>query len=99
MTDLRTTSATGATTGRKTVSVVAAVLGSLGVLGSWMGWPGIVWGVPAIVVGHIAQRKEKATGRPWWITGLVTGYLSLAIGILVVILAGMLLASLDSAAA
>ena len=97
MAGLSSTRAARETTGHR-ISSVAAVLGVLGVLGSWLGWTGILWGTPAVVVGHIAQRREKVSGRPWWTTGLVAGYLGVVIGTLVVVLAGMLLAAPDDPA-
>jgi hypothetical protein len=41
---------------------------------------GVIPAVAAIIIGHIAQRKEK-DAKGFWITGLVTGYLGLVIGI------------------
>ena len=64
------------------MSIAALVLGALGILVGWsmLGAPSIA----AIVLGHLALRREPA-GRTLAITGLVLGYVGVAIGLLVAI--------------
>ena len=40
-------------------------------------------GVAAVVLGHIAQRKQPYA-RPFWLTGIITGYVGVAIGIVTI---------------
>lgn len=62
------------------MSIAALVLGVLGILLGWsmLGAPSIA----AIVLGHLALRREPA-GRSLATTGLVLGYVGVAIGLLV----------------
>jgi len=41
---------------------------------------GFLPGVAAIVMGHMAQKKQPHA-RPYWLTGLITGYIGAAIGL------------------
>ena len=41
---------------------------------------GFLPGVAAVVTGHMAQRRQPE-GRPFWLTGLITGYIGIAIGV------------------
>lgn len=45
---------------------------------------GFLPGVAAVILGHIAQKKQPYA-RPFWLTGLITGYISVAIGLLSII--------------
>jgi hypothetical protein len=54
----------------------------LGIAGLAFGW--VMLGVPSIVgvvLGHIGLKREPA-GRPFAITGLLTGYIGIGIGVL-----------------
>ena len=44
---------------------------------------GFLPAVAAVVLGHIAQRKQPYA-RPFWLTGLITGYVGVAIGLITV---------------
>jgi hypothetical protein len=37
---------------------------------------GLLPALAAVILGHVAQRRERGA-RPLWLTGLITGYLSL----------------------
>ena len=39
--------------------------------------------VAAVITGHIAQRRERAA-KPFWLTGLITGYVGIGLGVLTV---------------
>jgi hypothetical protein len=41
---------------------------------------GFLPGVAAVVMGHMAQKKQPHA-RPYWLTGLITGYIGAAIGL------------------
>jgi hypothetical protein len=49
-----------------------------------VGW-GLVPAIAAIITGHIAQKKQPYA-RPFWLTGLITGYVGAAIGLIVTII-------------
>ena len=55
------------------------VTGILGILLSFVVF-GFLPGVAAVVMGHMAQKKQPQA-RPFWLTGLITGYISVAIGL------------------
>ena len=45
---------------------------------------GFLPGVAAVIMGHMAQKKQPHA-RPFWLTGLITGYISVAIGLVTAI--------------
>jgi hypothetical protein len=49
-----------------------------------VGW-GLLPAIAAIIIGHIAQKKQPYA-RPFWLTGLITGYIGAAIGLIVTII-------------
>jgi hypothetical protein len=55
------------------------VTGISGILLSFVVF-GFLPGVAAVVMGHMAQKKQPQA-RPFWLTGLITGYISVAIGL------------------
>lgn len=60
------------------LSVASMVLGIVGLV---MGW--FLFGLPSIVgviLGHIGLKREPA-GRPFAITGLVTGYIGIGVAV------------------
>ncbi|WP_010203770.1 DUF4190 domain-containing protein [Salinibacterium sp. PAMC 21357] len=65
------------------LSIGAMVTGISSVLLSFM-LLGFLPGVAAVILGHIAQKKQPYA-RPFWLTGLITGYISVAIGLLSII--------------
>lgn len=62
-----------------------------GIAALTVGWViPLPFGIAAVVLGHIGLNQVKKSGeqgRTYAITGLVTGYVSIAIGIVVAILA------------
>ena len=62
-----------------------------GIAALTVGWViPLPFGIAAVILGHIGLVQVKKTGeqgRTYAITGLVTGYVSIAIGIVVAILA------------
>lgn len=61
-----------------------------GIASLTLGW--VIWlpfGVAAVILGHLGLSQVKKTGeqgRTYAITGLVTGYISIGIGIIIVAL-------------
>ncbi|EAR25043.1 integral membrane protein [marine actinobacterium PHSC20C1] len=56
------------------------VTGISGIMLSFVAF-GFLPGVAAVVMGHMAQKKQPLA-RPFWLTGLITGYVSAAIGLI-----------------
>jgi hypothetical protein len=62
------------------LSIASMITGISGILLSFVAF-GFLPGVAAVVTGHMAQKKQPY-GRPFWLTGLITGYISVAIGLI-----------------
>ncbi|GHD80048.1 hypothetical protein GCM10007394_10620 [Salinibacterium amurskyense] len=45
---------------------------------------GFLPGIAAVVLGHMAQKKQPYA-RPLWLTGLITGYIATALGLLTIV--------------
>jgi hypothetical protein len=73
------------------LSIASMITGISGILLSFVAF-GFLPGVAAVVTGHMAQKKQPY-GRPFWLTGLITGYISVAIGLiaLLFVIAGIVL--------
>lgn len=73
------------------LSIASMVTGIVGVLLS-LAFFGFLPGVAAVVMGHIAQKKQPQA-RAFWLTGLITGYVATAIGVItgVLLIGGFLL--------
>jgi hypothetical protein len=67
------------------------VTGISGILLSFVVF-GFLPGVAAVVMGHMAQKKQPYA-RPYWLTGLITGYISVVIGLItgIIVIAGFAL--------
>ena len=69
-----------------------------GIAALTVGWViPLPFGIAAVILGHIGLVQVKKTGeqgRTYAITGLVTGYVSIAIGIVVAILAVLFFSAL-----
>lgn len=69
-----------------------------GIAALTVGWViPLPFGIAAVILGHIGLVEVKKTGqqgRTYAITGLVTGYVSIAIGIVVTILAVLFFSAL-----
>jgi len=64
----------------KTLSIVSMILGIAGVL-----FLGPLGGIPAVITGHMAQ-KQQPYAKGFWITGLITGYIAILWGLLVIVI-------------
>ncbi len=53
----------------------------LGIAGLFFG---LIVSVAAVITGHMAQ-KSQPYAKPFWLTGIITGYIGIGIGVLVVI--------------
>jgi hypothetical protein len=62
----------------QTLSIVSLCLG----IGSIVLCLGVLLGIPAVILGHMASKKEPHA-RTLWTAGLVTGYIGIALGVIV----------------
>lgn len=81
------------TNGMAIASMVCGLVSLPMMLGCWLG---IVVGIPAVICGHVAlsqmRRSVIQQGRGLAITGLITGYLSIGLTLLVGVVFGILIA-------
>ncbi|MDJ0334197.1 hypothetical protein QMG83_03055 [Salinibacterium sp. G-O1] len=64
----------------QTLSIVAMIVGILGVLMSFVGL-GFLPALAAVIMGHLAQKRQP-WAKPFWVTALVTGYVGLGISLI-----------------
>ncbi|WP_166877210.1 DUF4190 domain-containing protein [Salinibacterium sp. ZJ450] len=76
-------SAYGAPTASKpqTLSLVSMIAGIAGIIFSWVPILGFLASVAAVITGHMAQGREPQA-KPFWLTGLITGYVGILMGLL-----------------
>jgi len=60
------------------LAITSMVLGIVGVL--FFGW-GFPISLAAVITGHMAQKRQP-WAKPFWITGLITGYVGLGISVI-----------------
>jgi len=63
------------------LSITSMVLGIVGFVGSWIYGIGLFPAIAAVIIGFIA-RKRQPQGKGFWLTGLITGWVGIAICIL-----------------
>jgi len=61
------------------LSITSMVLGIVGVL---FGGFGLLISIAAVITGHMAQRRQPYA-KPFWLTGIITGYFGILIGLVV----------------
>ncbi len=66
------------------MSIASLVLGIADLLLSLVGF-GFFPALAAVITGHLA-RKRQPLSRSLWLTGLITGYIGLAVSVLIAIL-------------
>ncbi len=70
------------------LSIIALIAGILGFLGSGLAFIPLVgiiaWPVPiaAVILGFLGKKKEPQAAKGLWLTGLILGFVALAICIL-----------------
>ena len=77
------TPASGAALAGKGLSVTSLVLGCIGVVLTIV-YLGFFPALAAVITGHMAQRRQPAA-KAFWMTGLITGYLSLVLSTILVV--------------
>jgi hypothetical protein len=71
--------ATTPTSASKGLSLASLILGCSGLVLTVF-YLGLFPAIAAVIVGHIARRRQPAS-KALWLTGLITGYLALAISV------------------
>lgn len=73
----------GAPTAAKpqTLSIVSMIAGIAGIIFTWVPILGFLASVAAVITGHMAQGREPQA-KPFWLTGIITGYVGIAMGLL-----------------
>lgn len=83
------------------LSIIALIAGILGLLGCWIGFLsvlgliGVILPIAAIILGFLGKAKEPQAAKGLWLTGIITGFIGLALTLLFVILSTVLFASLS----
>jgi hypothetical protein len=73
------------------LSITSMVLGIVGVLFAFGGF-GLLLNIAAVITGHMASKRQPYA-KPFWLTGIITGYAGIGISLLVgaIILASILI--------
>jgi hypothetical protein len=74
---------------------VASLVCGLAALVLTLLWIGFLPGLAAIITGHLASKRQP-NSRGFWLTGLITGYFSAAVGLLAALILVVYFASLGS---
>jgi hypothetical protein len=59
-------------------------------------WLGFLPALAAVITGHLAQRRQPAA-RGFWLTGIITGYVGIAISVIGLLFLVLVLAFTASA--
>jgi hypothetical protein len=94
---------TGAPVAKSPVlSIISMISGIVGLLGFWVVFIPFVGGIlqlffpaAAVVLGFLGKQKEPQA-KGFWLTGLITGFVGLAIGLLSIILWAIAFAAIES---
>ncbi len=76
----------------KTLSIISMVAGIVGILSS--GFFGLA-AIAAVVLGFMGKKREGEPAKGFWLTGIITGFVGIAIMVIVlgVIIAGAIAAA------
>ena len=69
----------------KTLSLISMILGIVGVLFGFVYGSGILFAIAAVILGHLGKKREGLPAKPFWLTGLITGYIGIALAAIVII--------------
>lgn len=64
------------------LSIASMVVGLVSLFLSLFG-SGLLPGIAAVITGHLASRRQPHA-KGFWLTGIITGYVSIGIGLIVV---------------
>lgn len=65
------------------LSIISMISGIVGLVLAFFGF-GILFSIAAVVLGHLGQRKERAS-KVFWLIGLIAGYLGVLANAAVII--------------
>ena len=71
------------------------ILGIVGVLGALI-WIGLLPAIAAVITGHMAVKRQP-WAKPFWLTGIITGYVGIAITVIYFLAVILLVAIYPSA--
>jgi hypothetical protein len=63
------------------LSIASMILGIGGLVLSWFGF-GLLAAIAAVITGHMAQKRQP-WAKGFWLTGIITGYVGLAISVII----------------
>ena len=66
------------------LSILSLVGGIVSILLSFFFGTGLIFGVAGIILGHLAQRRERPA-RGLWLTGLILSYIGTALSLLILL--------------
>lgn len=62
------------------LSIASMILGIAGLVLALVGF-GFLVSVAAVITGHLGQKRQL-WAKPFWLTGIITGYVGVAIGLI-----------------
>ncbi|MFD1714662.1 DUF4190 domain-containing protein [Amnibacterium flavum] len=77
------------------LSILSLVGGILGIIVGFFGW-GLLFSIAGVVLGHLGRKREP-NGRGMALGGLITGYVGIAINIIVIAIAIIAIIALGAA--
>ncbi|THG29752.1 DUF4190 domain-containing protein [Naasia lichenicola] len=77
----------------KTLSIISLIAGIVGVVSSFF-YIGFLFGVAAVVLGFLGRKREPAA-KGFWLTGIILGFVAIALTIvaIIVVIAALSLAA------
>ncbi|MGA0567063.1 hypothetical protein ACO2Q7_07015 [Rathayibacter sp. KR2-224] len=76
------------------LSILSLIGGIIGIVGSFFYFGGL-FAIAAVVLGFLGRSKEPQA-RGFWLTGIILGFVAIALEIIVIIIAVVVLASLGT---
>lgn len=79
---------------KRTLSILALVFGIIGIIGSFFGLLGLLFPILAVVFGFLGRSRERHA-RGLWLTGLILGFVAIALAIIFTIIGAIALAAMN----
>ena len=67
-----------------TLSIISMIAGILGLLGGFFYGLGGLFSIAAVVLGFIGKKKEPEA-KGFWLTGIITGFVGIALSAIVIV--------------
>lgn len=68
---------------KQTLSLVSFIVGLISVLLSFAYGIGLIPGIVAVILGFQGKKKEPAAPKWMWLTGVITGFVAIGLGLIV----------------